>query len=148
MKKFFAVIAFAVPFLAFGQSSTVCYRATAEVPKMVPKVVCLEKISENIQAGKIFIDSSSHTLPYTAEIKSLSRHTEDRLNFVAEIEYANWDDRATHCGPAQDIRMIISGQKEAEQINPAALSIKVEVMESNDACHSENSETIAYKLVK
>jgi hypothetical protein len=133
----------AVPFLAFTQETTTCYKANVAIPSSVPSIFCLESIYETSEADVLVIDSKDHSLPGVVSIKKFSRHNEDRYSFTAEKVIT--DIRDSGCGYSVWAVLRIEGFSNVGQISTNELAISVDLETTNDNCQTRTiSEKIIY----
>jgi hypothetical protein len=135
----------AMPVIAFGST---CYEPVLRnVPAEVPAKLCLESISESNTLGKLKVVSGDINMPEELNIVSLSRHNEDRLNFVAEAMISEDEGQVCSYATRTDIQVI--GEVQTGSINPKALTITVTVASTNDTCHTPmQEESYTYSYIK
>lgn len=146
MKLFSAIAIFlAMPVIAFGST---CYEPVLRnVPTYVPAKLCLESITESNTIGKLQVLSGDVNMPEELNIVSLTRHNEDRLNFVAEAVIM--EDGGQNCSYSLKTEIEVKGEVQTGSINAKALTITVKAYSTNDNCHSpEQEEVFTYSYVK
>ena len=143
--KSIVAIMFTLPTIAFASSS--CYEATTATPVGIPNRLCVESIQESVVDGKLDVVSADNSVPAALKITSTTRHTEDRVRFVAEAVIANeWQ---SGCGDGFKATLIAKGEVTTGTIYTHYLDLAVETLSTNDTCHSRPQlNTIKYELVK
>lgn len=130
----FIAAVLALPSLSFGSGETVCYQATQRIPSEVPSLLCLEGIHESTQGTILEIESQNGSMPRAVKITKFSRHNEDRYSFAAVAMIVN-QDSGTYCSRTLQATLKIAGESTAGAINPASLSVTVEVAYNPDTCN-------------
>lgn len=137
-------ILFAMPVIAFGQT---CFEAVTDVSGYIPRIICLESLSETTNADVLALVSTDATLPKTLNVSSVIRHTEERAKFKAEAVMFDIVDGV--CGAGFLSSLHISGEINYGQINTQGLTVSIVAESTRDVCHSHpDVETFQYKLVK
>ena len=144
--KTIAALLFAVPVIAFGETS--CYQATTPTPASVPARLCLESIQEShIGDGFLEVESADGSFPAILKITSTSRHNEDRVRFEAKATLADvWQ---SGCGDGFSATLVVKSEFITGTIYASYMDVSVETVSTNDTCHSRpQTQKIKYELVK
>lgn len=142
--KTIAAILFAVPVIAFGETS--CYYATTPTPASIPARFCLEAMQDShVGQNLIEVESADGSFPALLNITSTTRHNEDRIRFVAKATLADvWQ---SGCGDGFKATLVVKSETFTGSYIPTWLDVSVETLSTNDTCHSRpQAQTIRYEL--
>jgi hypothetical protein len=127
-----------------------CYKATTYVPSEIPEEFCFDDLQLDSEKKFLHSEGFTNNLPKNMTVESVMFETEDRVEFVAKANIANvWE---SGCGEGLSAYLKIKGKSDitaGTQIDPKALSMQVELIHTNDTCHSRpQTSVVLYKLLK
>ena len=122
----------------------ICYNLKNPAVKIdqVPGQICLEQISLDLQAEKIYIYSYFQgSLYQNVQLDYLARKNEDFYSFrSSSVFHKEWN---SGCGDGLLLTVKIQGKSDNYgEVEPQYLDISVEQELTNDTCHSKAQKTV------
>lgn len=149
MKKILMLIVLSLPLIAVAgpedHTPGAIYKTSASVPYYLMSFV-FDSAEVSNDGENLVVDARYGNLRGDFKIVSLSRHNEERVNFIAEKVIINkWE---SGCGKGEFAKITISGEEGLSTgVDVKYLDISVEYTTTNDTCHSQpQTETIKYAL--
>lgn len=146
--KTFVIIGLVLSSLTALAGPQVCYRLVgANAPSVVPKEICVEGASINLERSQIDVYSQSYRkLLSNMNLNYLARHNENGYSFRASKLIHTKS--AGMCDETEEVYLRMNGRSDNEGVvYPTILDMSVDVENYLDNCHSQpDITTFSYKL--